>query len=203
VESLPDLTVEFATGTNHVDPDGNAEFWPYLRDPETLARPWAIPGTPGLEHRIGGLEKANGSGNISYEAANHDLMVRTRAAKVDGIAKTVAPLTVDDPSGAAKVLVLGWGSTYGPIGAAARVVRDGGADVAVAHLRHLNPFPANLGEVLAAYDKVLIPEMNLGQLAMLIRARYLIDAVSYNQVRGQPFKSEELAGVIRDVIDSV
>jgi 2-oxoglutarate ferredoxin oxidoreductase subunit alpha len=203
VESLPDLTVEFATGTNHVDADGNAEFWPYLRDPETLARPWAIPGTPGLEHRIGGLEKANGSGNISYEAANHDLMVRTRAAKVDGIAKTVAPLTVDDPSGAAKVLVLGWGSTYGPIGAAARVVRDGGADVAVAHLRHLNPFPANLGEVLAAYDKVLIPEMNLGQLAMLIRARYLIDAVSYNQVRGQPFKSEELAGVIRDVIDSV
>ncbi|MDQ1680259.1 MAG: 2-oxoglutarate/2-oxoacid ferredoxin oxidoreductase subunit alpha [Frankiaceae bacterium] len=200
VDSLPDLTVEFATETNHVDPDGNAEFWPYLRDPETLARPWAIPGTPGLEHRIGGLEKADGSGNISYEAANHDLMVRTRAAKVDGIARTVAPLTVDDPSGVAKVLVLGWGSTYGPIGAAARVVRDGGADVAVAHLRHLNPFPANLGDVLAAYDKVLIPEMNLGQLAMLIRARYLIDAVSYNQVRGQPFKSEELAGVIRDVL---
>jgi 2-oxoglutarate ferredoxin oxidoreductase subunit alpha len=203
VASLPDLQVEFATEPNHVDKDGNAEYWPYLRDAETLARPWAIPGTPGLEHRIGGLEKADGSGNISYDAANHDLMVRTRAAKIDGIAKTIAPLEVDDPSGAAKVLVLGWGSTYGPIGAATRIVRDEGSDVAVAHLRHLNPFPANLGEVLASYDKVLIPEMNLGQLAMLIRARYLIDALPYNQVRGMPFKSEELAGVIRDVIDSV
>ncbi|MDQ1715907.1 MAG: 2-oxoglutarate/2-oxoacid ferredoxin oxidoreductase subunit alpha, partial [Frankiaceae bacterium] len=203
VASLPDLQVEFATEPNHVDKDGNAEYWPYLRDAETLARPWAIPGTPGLEHRIGGLEKADGSGNISYDAANHDLMVRTRAAKIDGIAKTIAPLEVDDPSGAAKVLVLGWGSTYGPIGAATRIVRDEGSDVAVAHLRHLNPFPANLGEVLASYDKVLIPEMNLGQLAMLIRARYLIDALPYNQVRGMPFKSEELAGVIRDVIESV
>jgi 2-oxoglutarate ferredoxin oxidoreductase subunit alpha len=173
------------------------------------SEPWLIPdvaslpGTPGLEHRIGGLEKANGSGNISYDAANHDLMVRTRAAKIDGIAKTIAPIEVDDPTGAAKVLVLGWGSTYGPIGAAARLVRDEGHEVAVAHLRHLNPFPANLGDVLASYDKVLIPEMNLGQLAMLIRARYLIDALPYNQVRGMPFKSEELAGVIRDVIDSV
>ncbi|MCU1676074.1 MAG: pyruvate flavodoxin/ferredoxin oxidoreductase domain protein, partial [Frankiales bacterium] len=154
-------------------------------------------------HRIGGLEKANGSGNISYDAANHDLMVRTRAAKIEGIAKTIPPLTVDDPTGAAKVLVLGWGSTYGPIGAAARLVRDEGHEVAVAHLRHLNPFPANLGDVLSSYDKVLIPEMNLGQLAMLIRARYLIDALPYNQVRGMPFKSEELAGVIRDVLNSL
>ena len=203
VASLPDLQVAFATEPNHVDKDGNPEYWPYLRDPETLARPWAIPGTPGLEHRIGGLEKADGSGNISYDAANHDAMVRTRAAKIDGIAKTIAPLTVDDPTGDAKVLVLGWGSTYGPIGAAARLLRDQGNTVAVAHLRHLNPFPANLGEVLSSYDKVLIPEMNLGQLALLIRARYLIDALPCNQVRGMPFKSEELASVIRDVLNSL
>ncbi|MGI8524340.1 MAG: 2-oxoacid:acceptor oxidoreductase subunit alpha [Mycobacteriales bacterium] len=195
--SLPDLAVEFATEPNH---DG--AFWPYLRDPSTLARPWAIPGTPGLEHRIGGLEKADGSGNISYDPANHDLMVRLRQAKVDGIANDVPPLEVDDPSGAARVLVLGWGSTYGPIGAGVRRVRAAGGQVAQAHLRHLNPFPANTGEVLRRYDKVLVPEMNLGQLALLVRARYLVDAITYNKVRGMPFAAEELAGVIRDVIDS-
>jgi 2-oxoglutarate ferredoxin oxidoreductase subunit alpha len=195
--SLPDLSVEFATAPNH---DG--EFWPYLRDPSTLARPWAIPGTPGLEHRIGGLEKADGSGNISYDPANHDLMVRLRQAKVDGIASDVPPLEVDDPSGAARVLVLGWGSTYGPIGAAVRQVRAAGGQVAQAHLRHLNPFPANTGAVLGGYDKVLVPEMNLGQLALLVRARYLVDAITYNKVRGMPFAAAELAGVIRDVIDS-
>ncbi len=195
--SLPDLTVEFATEPNH---DG--EFWPYLRDAETLARPWAIPGTPGLEHRIGGLEKAEGSGNISYDPANHDYMVRLRQAKVDGIARDIPPLEVDDPSGAARVLALGWGSTYGPIGAAVRRVRAAGGSVAQAHLRHLNPFPANTGEVLRRYDKVLVPEMNLGQLALLVRARYLVDAITYNKVRGLPFSAEELAGVIRDVIDS-
>ena len=195
--SLPDLAVEFATEPNH---DG--AFWPYLRDPSTLARPWAIPGTPGLEHRIGGLEKADGSGNISYDPANHDLMVRLRQAKVDGIANDVPPLEVDDPSGAARVLVLGWGSTYGPIGAGVRRVRAAGGQVAQAHLRHLNPFPANTGEVLRRYDKVLVPEMNLGQLALLVRARYLVDAIAYNKVRGMPFAAEELAGVIRDVIDS-
>ena len=197
VSALPDLTVEFATEPNHDD-----AFWPYLRDPSTLARPWAIPGTPGLEHRIGGLEKADGSGNISYDPANHDLMVRLRAAKVDGIARDIPPLEVDDPSGAASVLVLGWGSTYGPIGAAVRRVRGSGAQVAQAHLRHLNPFPANTGEVLRRYDKVLVPEMNLGQLAMLVRARYLVDAVAYSKVRGLPFSATELAGVIRDVIAS-
>jgi len=195
--SLPDLTVEFATEPNH---DG--EFWPYLRDAETLARPWAIPGTPGLEHRIGGLEKAEGSGNISYDPANHDYMVRLRQAKVDGIARDIPPLEVDDPSGAARVLALGWGSTYGPIGAAVRRVRAAGGSVAQAHLRHLNPFPANTGGVLRRYDKVLVPEMNLGQLALLVRARYLVDAITYNKVRGLPFSAEELAGVIRDVIDS-
>jgi 2-oxoglutarate ferredoxin oxidoreductase subunit alpha len=197
-DTLPDISVEFATEPNHGE-----EFWPYLRDPQTLARPWAIPGTAGLEHRIGGIEKHDGSGEISYDPANHDLMVRTRAAKVDGIAATIPPLEVDDPSGQAKVLVLGWGSTYGPVGAACRQVRLAGHQVAQAHLRHLNPFPANTGEVLARYDKVLVPEMNLGQLALLLRARYLVDAIAYNQVRGKPFKADELESVIEDVIASV
>jgi 2-oxoglutarate ferredoxin oxidoreductase subunit alpha len=200
VEDLPDLTVEFATARNHTNESGAEEFWPYLRDPATLARPWAVPGTAGLEHRIGGIEKADGSGDISYDPANHDRMVRLRAAKVDGIAATIAPLEVDDPTGDARVLVLGWGSTYGPIGAAVRRVRRKGGKVAQAHLRHLNPFPANTGDVLRAYDRVLVPEMNLGQLAMLVRAKYLVDAVTYNQVRGLPFKAEELALVITDLM---
>jgi 2-oxoglutarate ferredoxin oxidoreductase subunit alpha len=201
VEDLPDLTVDFATELNHTKADGTEEFWPYLRDPETLARPWAVPGTPGLEHRVGGLEKGAGHGGISYNPDNHDLMVRTRQAKVDGIARTIPALEVDDPSGEARVLVLGWGSTYGPIGAACRRVRQTGRHIAQAHLRHLNPFPANLGDVLAGYDTVLIPEMNLGQLASLIRAKYLVDAVAYNQVRGLPFRAEELAGVITDLVN--
>src|SRR4030095_10146088 len=171
VAELPDITVEFATEPNH---DG--EFWPYLRDPETLARPWAIPGTPGLEHRIGGLEKADGTGNISYDPDNHDLMVRLRAAKVAGIARDLPPVDVDDdPGGAADTLVLGWGSTYGPVGAAVRQVRARGEKVAQAHLRHLNPFPPDLGEALHRYDKVLIPEMNSGQLRRLIRGESLGD----------------------------
>ena len=199
-EDLPDISVQFATEANA--PDGSGEFWPYLRDPETLARPWAIPGTPGLEHRIGGLEKADGSGGISYSPENHETMVRLRAAKIDGIAHDIPPLEVDDPDGEASVLVLGWGSTFGPCAAAARRVRAAGMKVAHAHLRHLHPFPANTGEVLRRYDKVLIPEMNLGQLAMLIRARFLVDAISYDRVRGLPFKAAELAGVITDVIET-
>jgi 2-oxoglutarate/2-oxoacid ferredoxin oxidoreductase subunit alpha len=187
VQTLPDISTEFATEPNH-----EGEFWPYLRDPETLARPWAIPGTPGLEHRIGGLEKADGSGNISYDPENHDRMVHLRAAKVAGIAGDIAPLEVDHQEGA-RLLVLGWGSTYGPIGAAVRQVRARGGRVAQAHLRHLNPFPADTGEVLRRYERVLIPEMNLGQLRKLIRGEYLIDAVGYNRVRGLPFKAEELA----------
>ena len=162
VADLPDLHVEFATEPNHTLDDGTEVFWPFKRDPETLARPWAIPGTPGLEHRIGGIEKADGSGAITYDPDNHDFMVRMRQAKVDGIAKTIAALEVDDPDGDARVLVLGWGSTYGPIGAACGIIRAEGGKVAQAHLRHLNPFPANTGEVLRAYDRVLIPEMNLG-----------------------------------------
>ncbi|MET7305271.1 2-oxoacid:acceptor oxidoreductase subunit alpha [Embleya sp. NPDC005575] len=200
---LPDLRVEFATEPNQEMPDGTKEFWPYKRDPETLARPWAVPGTPGLEHRIGGIEKADGIGSISYDPANHDLMVRTRQAKVDGIAKDIEPLWVDDATGDAKVLVIGWGSTYGPIAAGVRRVRAAGGKVAQAHLRHLNPFPANTAEVLKSYDKVIVPEMNLGQLALLLRGKFLVDAMSYNQVRGLPFKSEELAHVIQEVIESV
>ncbi|MGH3343357.1 MAG: 2-oxoacid:acceptor oxidoreductase subunit alpha [Carbonactinosporaceae bacterium] len=206
VDGLPDLRVEFATRPNH-EVDGEPRFWPYLRDPETLARPWAVPGTPGLEHRIGGIEKADGTGNISYDPANHDFMVRTRAARIEGISRDIPPLEVDDPAGpagtGARVLVLGWGSTYGPIGQACRVVRAHGGQVAQAHLRHLNPFPANLGEVLASYERVLIPEMNLGQLALLVRARYLVDAIGYNRVRGLPFTSQELTHAIQEVIASV
>ena len=189
-DELPDLRVPFATEPNR--PDGS--FWPYLRDPETLARPWAVPGTPGLEHRVGGIEKQDGTGNISYDPANHDHMVRIRQAKIDGIA--VPDLIVDDPSDRARLLVLGWGSTYGPIAAAVRRVRAAGGQVAQAHLRHLNPFPANLGEVLARYDRVLVPEMNLGQLAHLLRAKYLVDAQSFTQVTGLPFKAEQLADAL-------
>ena len=200
VADLPDLHVEFATEPNHTLDDGTEVYWPFKRDPETLARPWAIPGTPGLEHRIGGIEKADGSGAISYDPDNHDFMVRVRQAKVDGIAKTIGPLEVEDPDGDARVLVLGWGSTHGPIGAACGIIRAEGGKVARAHLRHLNPFPANTGEVLRAYDRVLIPEMNLGQLSMLIRAKYLVDAQGYNQVRGLPFKATELADQIRELL---
>ncbi|HEX4654239.1 MAG TPA: 2-oxoacid:acceptor oxidoreductase subunit alpha [Mycobacteriales bacterium] len=202
VTTLPDLQVAFATEPNHEKADGTPDFWPYLRDPETLARPWAVPGTPGLEHRIGGIEKADGSGNISYDPSNHDTMVRLRQAKVDGIAASIPPLEVDDPTGDAELLVLGWGSTYGPIGAAVRDVRDDGGKVAQAHLRHLNPFPANTGDVVSRYRQVLIPEMNLGQLAMLIRARFLVDAMSYTSVRGLPFKAVELAEAIREVLSA-
>jgi 2-oxoglutarate ferredoxin oxidoreductase subunit alpha len=188
VEALPDLHVDFAR------PAGDGPFRPYDRDPLTLARPWAPPGVPGLEHRIGGIEKADGTGEISYDPDNHDRMVRLRQAKIDGI--DVQPLEVDDPEGDAEILVVGWGSTYGPISAAARAVRETGVPVATAHLRHLNPFPANTGEVLRRYRTVLVPEMNLGQLAMLLRARYLVDAVGYNRVRGVPFTSAELADAI-------
>ncbi|MGY6024910.1 2-oxoacid:acceptor oxidoreductase subunit alpha [Streptomyces spinosirectus] len=198
LDELPDLAVQFAQGPNHTLADGSEVFWPYKRDPRTLARPWAIPGTPGLEHRIGGIEKQDGSGNISYDPANHDVMVRTRQAKIDGI--EVPDLVVDDPH-EARTLVLGWGSTYGPITAAVRRLRAAGESIAQAHLRHLNPFPRNLGTVLKGYDKVVIPEMNLGQLATLIRAKYLVDAHSYNQVNGMPFKAEQLATALKEAID--
>jgi 2-oxoglutarate ferredoxin oxidoreductase subunit alpha len=196
VVELPDLTVDFAREPNGTDSAGAPVFQPFLRDEQTLARPWAVPGTPGLEHRIGGIEKANITGNISYDPDNHDLMTRLRAGKVERIAESIGDLEVDDPSGEADVLVMGWGSTYGPIAAAVRSVRNTGAKVARAHLRHLNPFPANTGEVLRRYDRVLVPEMNMGQLALLLRARYLVDVHSFTQVRGLPFTTVELADAI-------
>jgi 2-oxoglutarate/2-oxoacid ferredoxin oxidoreductase subunit alpha len=199
VDELPDLRVDFATEPNGDD----GEFLPYLRDPETLARAWAIPGTAGLQHRLGGLEKADRTGNISYDPANHDFMTRTRQAKIDGIAATLPPTEVDDPDGDARVAVIGWGSTYGPVGAACRRIRRSGRSVAQIHLRHLNPFPADLGEILARYDRVICPEMNLGQLALLLRATYLIDVESHTQVRGLPFRATELAAVFQDAIDAV
>jgi 2-oxoglutarate ferredoxin oxidoreductase subunit alpha len=195
VGSLPEIEAGFAEA-------GDEDFQPFKRDPDTLARPWAVPGTPGLEHRIGGIEKANGSGNISYDPANHDLMVRLRQAKIDGIARDIPPLAVDDPSGEARVLVLGWGGTFGAITAAVRRIRAAGGRIAQAHLRHLNPFPANIEEVLRSYDKVVVPEINLGQLALMLRGRYLVDVIGYNRVRGLPFKAEELTDVIQDVINS-
>ena len=196
VDALPNLGVQFATEPNA--PDGSGEFWPYLRDPITLARPWAVPGTAGLEHRIGGLEKQDGRGSISYDPDNHDRMVRLRQAKVDGIA--VPDLEIDDPSGRAEVLAIGWGSTYGAIGAGCRRVRKAGMNIAQAHLRHLNPLPANLGDALRSYRRVVVPEMNLGQLTMILRARYLVDTISYTKVAGLPFKAEELQNVFIDVL---
>ncbi|WP_448615492.1 2-oxoacid:acceptor oxidoreductase subunit alpha [Modestobacter sp. URMC 112] len=198
-DSLPDLStgVRFATTPNGED----GQFLPYARDPDTLARAWAVPGTAGLQHRIGGLEKADRTGNISYDPANHDFMVRTRQAKIDGIAASLPATEVDDPDGDATVAVIGWGSTYGPIGAACRRIRASGRPVAQVHLRHLNPLPADLGDILAGYERVVCPEMNLGQLAMVLRAKYLIDITSHTQVRGLPFRAAELAAVVQDVID--
>jgi 2-oxoglutarate/2-oxoacid ferredoxin oxidoreductase subunit alpha len=187
---LPDISVDFAT-----EPNFEGEFMPYLRDESTLARPWAIPGTPGLEHRIGGLEKADVTGNVSYDPDNHDLMVRLRAQKVAGIASDIPELDVDDPDGA-RLLVLSWGGTYGPVAAGVRRVRKDGGRVAHAHLKHLNPFPRNTGDVLRRYERVLIPEINLGQLLQLVRAEFLVDAVGYNRVRGLPLRAGEIEQAI-------
>jgi 2-oxoglutarate/2-oxoacid ferredoxin oxidoreductase subunit alpha len=184
-ESLPDISVPFAQGPNH---DG--EFWPYLRD-ENLARPWAVPGTLGLQHRIGGLEKQDGTGNISYDPANHEYMTRLRAAKVAKIADDIPELSVDEEGGE-ELLVIGWGSSYGQIRAGVRRVREQGKKVAHAHLYHLNPFPKNTGEVLKRFARVLVPEMNNGQLVRLLRAEYLVDAKSYTKIQGLPFRAAEI-----------
>ncbi|MBV9283729.1 MAG: 2-oxoacid:acceptor oxidoreductase subunit alpha [Acidimicrobiia bacterium] len=200
VDSLPAIDVPFATEPNHDGPESAQAFWPYLRDAETLARPWAIPGTPGLEHRIGGLEKQDGTGNVSYDPLNHDRMVRVRAAKVAGIANDISPVEVDHEDGA-ELLVLGWGSTYGALAAGVQRTRARGKKVAQAHLVHLNPFPANLAEVLRRYDKVLIPELNLGQLSKVIRAEFLIDARSITKVQAQPFKAAEIEQAILEFMD--
>ena len=202
LDAIAPIEPNFLTEPNH-QIDGVDVVWPYKRDPETLARPWIKPGTAGLEHRIGGIEKQDGTGNISYDPHNHDLMVRLRAAKVDGVSRDYPNIELDDPTGDADVVVLGWGSTYGPIGAACQLVRAEGLKVAQAHLRLVNPFPADTGDVLKRYKRVIIPEMNLGQLAMLIRAKYLVDAISITKVQGQPFKSAEIAASIKDVIAHV
>lgn len=170
------------------------DYLPYARDPETLARDWAVPGQAGLEHRIGGLEKANGTGNISYTPDNHDLMTRTRALRIARI--DVPDLEVDDPSGEADVLVIGWGSSYGPIGEAVRRARASGHRVAQAHVRHLNPLPANIGDVVSRYRRILVPEMNLGQLAMLLKARFPADIQPITKVHGMAFSAEELQTAI-------
>ncbi len=200
VDRLPVIEANLTTEPNHVRADGTAELWPYLRDASTLARPWAVPGTPGLEHRIGGLEKADGSGNVSYDPVNHERMVRLRAAKIAGIASALAPVEVDDPSRDARVLVLGWGSTYGALAGAARRIRAGGLSVAHAQLLHLNPFPSNLGEVVRRYERVLVPETNLGQLVRLVRGDFLVDAVSLTKVQGTPFKVGEVEQAVLDLL---
>ncbi|WP_304107855.1 2-oxoacid:acceptor oxidoreductase subunit alpha [Mycolicibacterium bacteremicum] len=194
---IPDISTYPAIEHTFAKP--GEPFEPYARDPETLARQFAVPGTPGLEHRIGGLEAANGSGNISYEPKNHDLMVRLRQLKIDGIA--VPDLAVDDPTGDAELLMLGWGSSYGPIGEACRRARRKGIKVAHAQLRHLNPFPSNLEEVLRRYPKVVVPEMNLGQLALLLRGKYLVDIQSVTKVEGMAFLADEVEGIIDAALD--
>jgi 2-oxoglutarate ferredoxin oxidoreductase subunit alpha len=186
VDSLPVIEARFATEPNHDD-----GFMPYLRD-ENLARPWAVPGTPGLEHRIGGLEKQDVTGNISYDGENHERMTMLRQAKVDKIAEDIPALDVDDPSGEAEVLLLSWGSTFGPAKAGVRRVRAAGREVAFAHLVHLNPLPQNVGEVLRRYRRVLIAETNLGHLALLIRGRFLVDAKAVTKVQGKPFFAHEI-----------
>jgi 2-oxoglutarate ferredoxin oxidoreductase subunit alpha len=193
LEELPDLAVSFAT-----EPDG---FQPYERDPQTLARPWAIPGTPGMEHRIGGLEKQEGSGAVSYDPENHEKMVTFRAEKILRIADDIPATEVVGPE-KGELLVLGWGSTYGAIRTATERVRESGRAVASAHLRHLNPFPADLGDVLARFDHVLVPELNSGQLALLLRARYLLDVESLSKIRGQPFRTVEIQDKIESMLDT-
>ena len=200
-DMLEPIEVTFATETNHVGPDGEAEFWPYLRDPETLARPLALPGTPNLMHRIGGIEKEDGSGNISYDPVNHSRMVELRAAKIAGIARSIPEVEVIGDVGDAEILVVGWGSTWGSISGAADRVRARGRRVAHVHLTHLNPFPSNLGEVLKRYPKVLVPEMNLGQLSRLLRAEFLVDARSVTKVKGAPFTAGELEVHIMEMLD--
>jgi 2-oxoglutarate ferredoxin oxidoreductase subunit alpha len=194
VSSIPALDPDFTT-----EQPAEGDFRPYVRDDETLARPWAIPGTPGLEHRVGGLEKQDLTGNVSYDAENHDLMTRLRAQKVAGIANDIPELEVDDPDGA-DLLVLSWGGTYGPVAAGVRRARGDGGNVAHAHLHYLNPFPRNTGDVVGAYEKVLIPEINLGQLRKLIRAEFLVDAAGFNLVRGLPFRASEVQEAIEAML---
>jgi 2-oxoglutarate ferredoxin oxidoreductase subunit alpha len=190
VEALERTQIEFA------QPIEVGQFKPYSRDPETLARPWAIPGTPGLEHRIGGLTKQDGTGNVSYDATNHGRMIQLRKEKIERVANDIPPIEVSGPD-SGELLVVGWGGTKGSITAAVEAVREEGLEVAQIHLRHLNPFPSNLGEVLRRFKKVLLPELSDGHLATLLRAKYLVDVQMLNKIEGQPFKVAELTDAIR------
>ncbi|MCA1634341.1 MAG: 2-oxoglutarate ferredoxin oxidoreductase subunit alpha, partial [Acidobacteria bacterium] len=191
VADLPKIEVKFVE-----DP---TNFMPYARDEETLARPFALPGTPGLEHRIGGIEKEHLTGNVNYDPENHHFMVLMRQAKVDRAAQDIPDVEVfGEPTG--KVLVLGWGSTYGSITSAVERLQQDGKSVSSAHLRHLNPFPKNLGDVLRSFEKVIIPEMNLGQLATMIRAKYLVDAVPFSKVKGRPFQIREIVKKVEEYL---
>jgi len=191
VGELPRIDIRFRT-----DPEG---FYPYLRDEKTLSRPWAIPGTPGLEHRIGGIEKQHITGNVSYHPENHEFMVRLRAEKIARIANFVPDVEVfGKPEG--RVLVVGWGGTYGAITSAVESLQEKGKSVSSIHLRYLNPFPKNLGEVLSRFEKVLVAELNLGQLQLLIRARYLVDAIGLHKVKGRPFKISELTAKVEELL---
>jgi 2-oxoglutarate/2-oxoacid ferredoxin oxidoreductase subunit alpha len=200
VDSIPSGDPGFASAPNHVDADGTETFWPYVRDDATLARPWAPPGLPGLEHRIGGLEKSADQGSVSYDAANHERMTRLRHDRIARIKDTIPDVVVDDPSGAASTLVVGWGSTDGAIDAAVARLRASGTPVARVQLVHLHPFASNLGEVLARYERVLVPELNLGQLARLLRAEFLVDATPISKVQGLPFRASELEAAIRTLL---
>ena len=197
VSSLPSIDVSYETGPNLTDREGNEIFLPYLRDSATLTRPWAIPGTPGLEHRIGGIEKENGTGNISYDGENHHRMTELRHEKIARIARDVPSTDVVGDVDDADILVLGWGSTWGSITSGMRRARAEGLKVAHAHLVHINPFPQDLGEVLARYPRVLVPEMNMGQLSKLVRAEFLVDAKSLCKVKGQPFTAGEIHEAIK------
>ena len=192
IADLPEIPVHFETNPEN--------FHPYRRDPQTLARPWAIPGTPGLEHRIGGLEKQDVTGNVNYEPLNHEKMVRLRAEKVASVVQDVPDaVPAGDPSG--DLLIVAWGSTHGPVTAALRAQRSKGRSIGHVHLRYLNPLPKNLGEILGRYDKVLVPEMNMGQLVMLLRAKYLVDAQGYNKIQGKPFKQSEIERKIEEMLE--
>jgi 2-oxoglutarate ferredoxin oxidoreductase subunit alpha len=201
VADLPDISVEFAAAPNHDGPGGEPEFWPYLRDPATMARPWAIPGTPGLMHRIGGLEKEDGSGNISYDPENHERMTHLRAQRIAHIATDIEPTELYGDVDDAEICVLGWGSTWGSISGAIDRVRARGRRAVHAHLTQVNPFPSDLGDVLRRYPKVLVPEMNLGQLVKMVRAEFLVDARSVTKVKGQPFTAGELETAILGALD--
>jgi 2-oxoglutarate ferredoxin oxidoreductase subunit alpha len=191
IAELPEIPVHFET-----NPEG---FLPYRRDPVTLSRPWAIPGTPGLEHRIGGIEKQDVTGNINYEPLNHEHMVRLRAAKVESVANDIPPIIIEgDKSG--DLLIIAWGSTHGPITAALNAQREKGRRVGHVHLRYLNPLPRDLGEVIGRFKKVLVPEMNMGQLLMILRAKYLVDAQGYNKIQGKPFKTSEIEQKIEEML---